>query len=307
MNYGGPAEPGDCEAYLRNIFSDPDLIPIPGFIRPLVSSLASRRRAPILRANYQAMGRMSPILEQTEGQARELEKRLGEGFSCFVGMRYWRPFIADAIGEIRERGFRRLVLLPLYPQECAATTGSCLNEAGRAMAAAGYAPEVSVVRSFCQMPGFVGEMARSTGEVLQSAGGSARVLFCAHGLPERVARKDPYPSQVVATVEGISGLLEPPALHRLAWQSKVGPVKWLEPPVERALEEYSAEGVKEVVLVPVSFVSEHSETLYELDILYAGEAKSLGMNVWRVPTVRSAAAFIDGLAELVLGSLENGK
>ena len=353
MNYGGPTKAQECGPYLKNIFMDPDLIPMSGLVRPLVAALASSRRAPQLQQNYGAMGRYSPILEETRAQAAALEKALGEGFHCMVGMRYWKPFIADACEEISRGGFGRIVLLPLYPHESNSTTGSSINEARRCIRKLEYAGEIREVRSFWEDPGYLEAFAAGVSSALERAPEGTRVLFSAHGLPLSVARKDLYPGQIAATVQEVSrrlnllldaicipgaipdlhapascgkvrseesggrregketdaengrvysSLLTPtssPFKGTLAWQSKVGPMKWLEPSVETVLERWARENVKELVLVPVSFVNEHSETLYELDVLYAGKARHLGMTVRRVPALGTTPAFIDGLANRV--------
>lgn len=326
MNYGGPTRAEDCGPYLRNIFMDPDLIPIPGFVRPLAASLVARRRAPLLAKNYEAMGGYSPTLAETTAQAEALEGAMGEEFRCFVGMRYWTPFIAQACREIAAAGFGRIVLLPIYPHESQTTTGSSINEARWALKRLGYAGEVAEVRSFWDEPGYLAALAGQVREALGRAPEGTRVLFSSHGLPVSVARKDKYPGQVLDTVLAVCGevgvALDPitlpgvperlfptrsPALRpqrlvwrgALAWQSKVGPMKWLEPSVERVLEAWGHEGVRHVVLVPVAFVNEHSETLYELDVLYGGLARGLGMAVDRLPTLGVHPGFIEGLAALV--------
>jgi len=358
MNYGGPTKAQECGPYLRNIFMDPDLIPMSGLVRPLVAALASSRRAPKLKQNYEAMGRYSPILEETRAQAAALEKALGESFHCTVGMRYWKPFIADACEEISRGGFGRIVLLPLYPHESNSTTGSSINEARRCIRKLEYAGEIREVRSFWEDPGYLEAFAAGVSSALERAPVGTRVLFSAHGLPLSVAGKDPYPGQIAATVREVSRrlnvLLDPvsvpgaiPDLHppascgkvrseesggrregketdaengrchsslltptsspfrgTLAWQSKVGPMKWLEPSVETVLEEWAGENVKELILVPVSFVNEHSETLYELDVLYGGMARDLGIAVRRVPTLGVDSRFIGGLAARVTAACE---
>ncbi len=319
MNYGGPTRAEECGPYLRNIFMDPDLIPIPGFVRPLVASLVARRRAPVLAKNYEAMGQFSPTLRETSAQAHALESSLGEGFRCFVGMRYWQPFIADVCEEIVASGFGRVVLLPIYPHESRTTTGSSINEARRALRCLKYGGEVLDVRSFWDDPGYLSALAGQAREALGRSPEGTRVLFSSHGLPVSVAEKDRYPAQVLDTVlavcREVGVALDPidlPGVSRrgfgfpgarwrgaLAWQSKVGPMKWLEPSVETVLEAWGHEGVKHIVLVPVAFVNEHSETLYELDVLYGDEARKLGMSVDRLPTLGVTPGFIEGLAARV--------
>lgn len=320
MNYGGPEKAEDCRDYLRNIFMDPDLIPIPGLIRPLVASLVARRRAPTLAENYEAMGQYSPTLAETTAQAKALEAALGGGYRCFVGMRYWRPFIGDVCRDIVAQGFGKVVLLPVYPHDSRTTTGSSVNEARRHLEALGFGGSIAEIRRFWDAEGYLSALAEGVSAALSRAPGGARVLFSSHGLPLSVARKDLYPGQVAQTVREcarrLGVALDPievpgdPApgsekgaggrwRGRLAWQSKVGPAKWLTPSVETVLEAWAAERVPHVVVVPVAFVNEHSETLYELDVLYGDEARKLGMGYTRVPTLGTAPDFIDALARLV--------
>jgi ferrochelatase len=320
MNYGGPERAEDCAAYIRNIFLDPDLIPIPGLVRPLVARLVGRRRGPVLQKNYEAMGQYSPILGQTQAQATALEASLGAGFTCFVGMRYWTPLIDEACCAIRSGGFRQVVLLPLYPQESRSTTGSSINEARRCLEDLRFGGEIVEVRHFWGEEGYLEALCAGVAAGLDQSPPGAAVLFSAHGLPLSVARRDPYPEHVALTVRTVcaklglelapmdipSGKVEgqavpgtPRARACLAWQSKVGPAKWLEPSVEHMLESLAKQGVKDLVLVPTVFVSEHSETLYELDVLYGGLARALGMSVTRVPTVQTAPKFIEALAAKV--------
>jgi len=320
INYGGPSGPGECEEYLRNIFLDPALMPIPGFIRPAAARFMAHRRAPRLTSNYEAMGRYSPIVEETTAQAEALEGVLGEGFNCVPAMRYSKPFIAEAIARIVEAGTRNLVVLPMYPQESRATTGSAVGEVKRAVESSGFRGKTAFVRSFHLMDGYIESFVKPLAEALRGALEEKRVLFAAHGLPVKLARRDPYPGQVAESVFELSRRLglacETIALPgvptsgsegdknggtraSLAWQSRVGPVKWLEPSVEDTLMRFSEEGVKRVVAVPVSFVCEHSETLYELDLLYAGKAHGMGMEFTRIPTPGVHPAFIEGLAKLV--------
>ncbi len=329
MNYGGPEGPEDCEPYLRNIFLDPDLIPIPGLIRPLVARLAGRRRAPQLQKNYEAMGRYTPTLQETMDQARALENALGERFRCYVGMRYWKPFIREACDAMTSAGFRHIVLLPLYPHESRTTTGSSISEARRCLRSLKWSGQVSEIRSFWDAPGYLDALAEKVAGAIRGAPDGTRVLFTAHGLPLSVARKDPYPSQVARTVLQISaragvacreitiaGLDQGPfrtdaseetlggISGTLAWQSKVGPMRWLEPSVETVMGAWKIEGVRRLVVVPVAFVNEHSETLYELDVLYGDMAREMGMEFVRVPTLQVHPAFIEALAGLVREAAE---
>lgn len=315
-NYGGPSCAAECEPYLRNIFSDPDLIPIPGLLRPVLAPWIAKRRAPKLQGIYAAMGRYSPILEQTRAQAEALERALGEGFRCYSAMRYFSPTFDEVAKEIIAAGHRTVVHLPLYPQESSTTTGSSVKEAHRAFREARFAGELLDIRSFCNQPGYLDALVELTAVGLERAGAGSLLLFSAHGLPLSVAKRDRYPGEVRATCEAVCErlarklvLTDSPAQVAageagLAWQSKVGPMKWLEPSFESVLEAAHAAGRPHVVVVPVAFVSEHSETLYELDLLFGGQAREMGLGFTRVPTLQSHPRFISALAEAVSASLK---
>ncbi len=310
-NYGGPEGPADCEPYLRNIFMDADLIPIPSLVRPLVARFAAKRRAPLLRHTYEAMGCYSPILEQTRAQADALQQALGGGFRCYVGMRYFRPFIADACREIAANGHEKIIHLPLYPHECRSTTGSSLKEAARALKRIGWNGAQAEVRSFWERPEYLDALEGSVREAVEGSPREAALLFAAHGLPKSVAKGDPYKSAVEATARAVSKKLgrelrlseeareSAGAPAALAWQSKVGPMRWLEPSVESVIRAYAQGKVRHVIVVPLSFVSEHSETLYELDILYRALSVNLGVGFTRVPTLQTHPGLIAALAEAV--------
>lgn len=310
-NYGGPNHAGECEEYLCNIFSDPDLIPLPGLLRPLLAPWMAKRRTPKLQGIYEAMGRYSPILEQTQAQAEALESALGVSFRCYAAMRYFAPSFGEVAKEIVAAGHCTVIHLPLYPQESSTTTGSSLKEARRALAEAGFAGDVKEIHSFCARPGYLDALAELTAKGLETTPSHSLLLFSAHGLPLSIAKRDCYPGEVKATCEAVSARLgrklvmseEPSKVAAgeagLAWQSKVGPMIWLEPSFETVLEAASAAGRPHVVVVPVAFVSEHSETLYELDILFGGKAKELGLGFTRVPTLQTHPGFIAALAEAV--------
>jgi ferrochelatase len=310
-NYGGPEGPEDCEPYIRNIFMDPDLIPVPVLLRPWIAKRTARRRAPVLQKSYEAMGRYSPILEQSRAQAEALQAALGDGFRCFVAMRYFRPLIADVCGQIVAEGHRWIVHLPLYPHECRSTTGSSIGEAKRAFAHLDWECVQREVRSFWDRPAYLDALAEGVDHARQGSPAGAPILFSAHGLPLSVAKRDRYPGQIESTARAVCQRLgldlavstDPREVARgaggLAWQSKVGPMRWLEPSVESVLEAYPGAGAGHVIVVPLSFVSEHSETLYELDVLYGDLAREAGLGFTRVPTLQTHPGLVSALADAV--------
>jgi ferrochelatase len=306
FNLGGPDAPDAVRPFLFNLFHDPAIIGVPQPFRWLLATLISRRRAPVAGAIYAKLGGRSPLLPETERQAAALQARLRAqalDATVFVCMRYWRP-MSDAVARaVRAFAPDRVVLLPLYPQFSTTTTASSVSDWRRAATAAGLAAPTRPICCYPLMPGLATAIADllAAGLAKSDARRPVRVLFSAHGLPKKVvARGDPYQWQVEATVRAVVAALDRPDLdHVVCYQSRVGPLEWIGPSVEAELERAAKDGVQ-VVVVPVAFVSEHSETLVELDIEYRERAHQLGVDGYvRVPTVGCHPAFIDGLAGLV--------
>lgn len=298
FNLGGPDCPEAVEPFLTNLFSDPAVLRLPGVIRKPLARLIAHRRAPIAREIYAKIGGRSPILEETEAQAKALEQALGGGeVRVFVAMRCWKPFIADVAAEVAAYDPGRILLVPLYPQYSTTTSGSALQEWRRV--ARTLAP-TGVLCNFATLAGFIDAMAAATRETLADAkpGVSYRLLLSAHGLPKRIAEGgDPYQKQVEATAAALASKLGYDDWV-LCYQSKVGPLEWIGPATDAEIRRAGAAG-KGVVIAPIAFVSEHSETLVELDIEYAHLAHTAGVPDYRrVPTVGVRTAFIDGLAAL---------
>lgn len=308
FNLGGPDAPASIQPFLFNLFNDPAIIGLPRPLRWLAAKLISRRRAAVAAEIYAQIGGRSPLLAETRAQAEALQARLtarGRTARVFVSMRYWHPMSDAAAREVAAYGPDRLVLLPLYPQYSTTTTASSLQDWRRAAVAAGLGQPAHAVCCYPLLPGFIAAVAGLVRQGVQQAAAAGatviRVLFSAHGLPQRVVdRGDPYPQQVAATVAAVVSALDRADLdHVVCYQSRVGPLKWIGPATEDELARAAADGVG-VVLVPVAFVSEHSETLVELDIEYRHRAEELGVPVYvRVPTVGTSADFIEGLAAVV--------
>lgn len=306
LQMGGPDSIDEIEPFLFNLFSDRDIIKIgPAFLQPMLARLISRRRTGKVSKYYSRIGGKSPIRELTEQQAAELEKKLGDYYRCFVAMRYSRPDTAEALAAISREGIRRIIALPLYPHFSRATTGSSLNELERALARSSDKPDLTIVRQFCDHPQYIDALAEKIEKGLAKIDTRAnlQLLFSAHGLPQSfIDSGDPYLEQIQTTVrlvmerfEGIS--------HHLSFQSRAGPVKWLEPSTEDKISELAAKGTGPLLVVPISFVSDHIETLYEIDIQYREEALSLGLNEFsRVEALNSSEKFIGCLADLVLSA-----
>ena len=313
FNLGGPDSPEAVEPFLRNLFTDPAIIGAPGFIRRPLARFIAGRRGPVAREIYGRIGGRSPILPQTEAQARALEGVLAERqpetqLRVFVSMRYWHPLSDATAGAVKAWDPDKIVLLPLYPQMSTTTSESSVKDWFASAARAGIRASTRVVCCYPTQTGFIEAAAGLIRQSIDKTGGQPfRLLFSAHGLPEKVIRRgDPYQWQVEQSAETIVRRLALPDLDwSICYQSRVGPLKWIGPSTESEIKRAGDDG-KAVVLFPVAFVSEHSETLVELDIEYRELAHRSGVPAFhRVATVGIADAFIDGLASLVESALSS--
>lgn len=303
LQMGGPDSLDAVEPFLRNLFSDREIIRLgPPFLQPVLARWIARRRAPKAEACYERIGGKSPLRELTEAQGAALEERLGGGFRCFTAMRYWRPSTIEALAAVRRAGISRIVALPLYPQYSRATAGSSFKELERVLALAGVAFDVTFINNFHDRPLYLEALAETVDEGLGGfpSGEDVAILFSAHSLPVSFIEKgDPYLSQVKETVRLVMERF-PGRRHELSFQSKAGPVKWLEPSTEAAVSRLAESGCRNILVVPVSFVSDHIETLYEIDITYAAFARQKGIVQFRrAPALNTRPLFIECLAELV--------
>ena len=309
FNLGGPDSPDSVEPFLRNLVSDRAVLPLPTWLRVPLASLIARRRAPFARAIYGQIGGCSPLLEETRAQAAALEDVLARKdvhAKCFIAMRAWKPSSEEAAVAVAAFGPEMIVLVPLYPQYSTTTSGSSLSAWREAAAKASLRVREARVCCYPWDEGFIAGIANQTREALadRKPGIQYRLLLSAHGLPQRtIAGGDPYQWQVERTVDEVLPRLESNLDWVICYQSRVGPLKWLEPATEAEIRRAGDEG-KGVIVVPVAFVSEHSETLVELDIEYARLARESGVpHYLRAATVRTAVPFIEGLAKLVLEAM----
>jgi ferrochelatase len=310
FNLGGPDRPDAVEPFLRNLFSDPAIISLPAFVRLPLAWFIAKRRAPIARAIYGHLGGRSPIVPETEAQARALEAALGAaGYDakCFIAMRCWHPMTQEAVGAVKAWAPEQIVLLPLYPQYSTTTTRSSLEEWHKQAARQGLTTSEHKVCCYPSADGFATALAELLDKALgrTQPGLDYRILFSAHGLPKRVIDKgDPYQWQVEQSVMAALTRLGRTGLDvSICYQSRVGPLEWIGPATEAEIRRAGREG-KGLIVVPVAFVSEHSETLVELDIEYSKLAREEGVPDYiRAPTVQSHPSFIDGLAGLVIAAL----
>ncbi|HET7084090.1 MAG TPA: ferrochelatase [Rhizomicrobium sp.] len=312
FNLGGPDAPEAVEPFLRNLFTDPAIIALPAILRLPLGWLIARRRAPVARKIYDHLGGASPIFAETRRQADALEKVLsrdGVEAKVFVAMRYWHPFSQGAARAVKAFRPDRIVLLPLYPQYSTTTTASSLKDWRRSVRRLGLKIPSARICCFPDDPGFVAASAARIREAMADAPGniSYRLLLSAHGLPRRIIQKgDPYQSQVEQSAAAIIKALGMPNLEAvICYQSRVGPLKWIGPSTDAEILRAGADG-KGVIVAPIAFVSEHSETLVELDIEYRKLAQQAG-----VPDYRRAATagihpeFIEGLAGLVRRAIDS--
>jgi protoporphyrin/coproporphyrin ferrochelatase len=304
MNLGGPDSLDAVGPFLFNLFKDPAIIRLPVPLRLPLAWLVARGRTKTAREIYAQLGGASPLLANTEAQARALEAVLGDRHRCFVAMRYWHPTSLEAARAVAEWGPDDIVCLPLYPQFSTTTTGSSLADWRRAAAQQGLNRPTRSVCCYPAESGFVGAVAGLIRPALVTAsrhGKAPRLLLTAHGLPKRIVQAgDPYPAQVEMTARAVVATLAQPGLDwQVCYQSRVGPLEWIGPATDAEIRRAGSEGVP-LVVAPISFVSEHSETLVELDIDYRRLAESSGVPVYhRVATVGVEPGFIAAIAGLV--------
>ena len=313
FNLGGPDSPDAVQPFLFNLFNDSAIIDAPWPVRWLLAQFISRRRAPLARRNYGLIGGESPLLPNTMKQAKALQMALDDlgEVRCFISMRYWHPFADETVCDIKAFGPDHVILLPLYPQYAAATTGSSLENWRKAGASAGLDVPVRAICCYPKEAGFVSAMSDLTAEAWKRAekSGNPRILFSAHGLPKReIERGDPYQWQVeetaAAIAAGVAQKLGGVQDWLVSYQSRVGPLEWLEPYTDAEVERAGRES-RPLVIVPLAFVSEHVETLVELDMDYRELAAEQGVPAYeRVRTVNEDAEFIEGLAKMVRRAID---
>jgi len=298
FNLGGPDSPEAVQPFLRNLFSDPAILRVPGLLRWLLARLIAGRRAAIARGIYEQIGGGSPLLPNTQAQARALEAQFPGGHvRVFPCMRYWHPMTEAVVRSVKRFAPDRIVLLPLYPQFSTTTTASSVKAWTEAAAAAKLDVPTQTVCCYPDEEGFISASVDLVKQGLaEMADRPVRVLFSAHGLPEKIVKAgDPYQAQVERSAKAIAdriGGLD----WSVCYQSRVGPLKWIGPSTDAEIERAGSDG-KAIVLYPLAFVSEHSETLVELDIEYRHLSEKSGVPAYvRVPTVGTHPAFIAGLA-----------
>ena len=319
LNLGGPERIQDVGPFLYNLFADPEIIrlPNPALQKPLAWLISTLRSSKSQEA-YRSIGGGSPLRRITEQQARELQSELrqrGIEATSYVAMRYWHPFTESAVADIKADGIDEVVVLPLYPHFSISTSGSSFRELQRLRLLDPDFQKLPLrcIRSWFDHPGYVRSMAELIAEEIRASDvpEEAHVFFSAHGVPKSYVEEagDPYQQQIEACtaliMEELKSILGTSNPHTLAYQSRVGPVEWLKPYTEEALEALGEAKTRDLVVVPISFVSEHIETLEEIDIEYRELATESGVvNFRRVRALDTYPPFIKGLADMVSASLD---
>jgi ferrochelatase len=305
---GGPDSQAAVEPFLYNLFCDPDIINFPGafLARKAIAKLISTTRSKVVGQRYMEIGGGSPIRRLTEQQARALEQALQPHISAraIVAMRYWHPNTAEAIATLNREPCDELILLPLYPHYSFATTRSSLNEWNRQ-----YKPStpVKIIDHFYDHPDYIAAIVERINSVLADLKqpDDIHLVFSAHGLPVALVEKgDPYPKQIEETVQMVRDLGAWPNPHVLCYQSRVGPQKWLQPSLGITIEQMAHGGIKRMLVIPISFLTEHIETLHEINIEAREAAEKLGVAEFRMmPALNDSPLLIRALADLVLRSV----
>ncbi len=315
LNLGGPDSLEAVEPFLNNLFNDPDIIdfPLSFLFRKRLAKFIAKRRHARVQLQYKEIGGKSPLKAHTLRQAELLEQKLNEKLSAlvYVAMRYWKPFTEEALDKVERDGLRKIVLLPLYPQFSKATTLSSLKEWEKQINSRGLQNKIEtiLIESYHDFPPYIDAFVERVNSALQRfpaiAQGDVHLLFSAHGTPMKLVREgDPYSRQIAETVDAIMRRGNYSQKHSLCYQSKVGPLKWLTPSTPDTIANLAASGVRNMLLIPVAFTSDHLETLFELNIEYRRLANEKGVAQYEVTEgLNDSPLFIDALARLVFEKL----
>ena len=305
LNMGGPDSLEAVEPFLYNLFSDRELIQLPAgaLLQKPFAKIISYFRAKKVVENYRLIGGKSPLLEWTQKQASGIAVRL-ENVRPFVVMRYWHPFAADVLAEVKAAGIEKAVVLSMYPHYTGATTGSSINDFKRTAAQVYPQLEYQLIEDWYDWPGYLDALAsrvkEGVGKFHDLLQNEVQILFSAHALPQKfIDRGDPYQQQVEATAHGVMERVGDFS-WQIAYQSRSGPVKWMEPGTEEMIQQLAAADHRCLLMVPISFVSDHIETLEEIDVEYRALAAECGfLHFHRAPSLNDNADFLDALAALV--------
>lgn len=305
LNMGGPENLDDVQPFLYNLFSDRDIIQLgPKFLQKVIAHFIARRRAPKSQKIYARIGGGSPLKKLTLEQAKALENRLNENgpdeYHVTIAMRYWPPFSDQAINELYAKRVEKITVLTLYPHYSRATSGSSISEIKKSLAR--LAPDIPVryIKDWPDQPSYIQALADNILQGLKEFGDEeVTVVYSAHSLPTSFIKEgDPYVDHLMKTIDAVEEITG----HKgeVCYQSRSGPVEWLSPSTPAMLKTLAGSGCKNILMVPISFVSDHVETLYEIDILYRQQAENLGMKLRSSASLNTNPTFIDGLKQLIL-------
>jgi protoporphyrin/coproporphyrin ferrochelatase len=308
LNLGGPDSLEAVQPFLENLFNDPDIFKLP--FQKTLAKFVSTKRAPKVEEEYKLIGGKSPIGEWTELQRCGLEEKLratGREFDVLVAMRYWHPLTQEVVEKVKNADYEKIILLPLYPHYSVSTTGSSFNEWNK-----WYKDDKSkliYIDNYYDHPRYLQSVNQRIDETIlrfpENVRDDIQLVFSAHGTPLSYLKKgDPYNGHIKETIAGIMKLRNYSHKHHVCYQSKVGPARWLEPSTDKKIEELAAEGKKHLLIIPISFVSDHIETLFELDIEYRHVAEANGIENYIVMHgLNDSDIFIDALYQLTLAAI----
>ncbi|MBU0730196.1 MAG: ferrochelatase [Proteobacteria bacterium] len=306
LNLGGPERLEEVEPFLFNLFSDRKIIRLSpfAFLQKFIARKIARKRAPKSAQAYKLIGGGSPLNRITGEQGKALEVSLAEHgvFKVGMAMRYWKPYAGEILADFAGQGIHRIIALTLYPHYSKATTGSSIDDLMGVAAGFKEPFEISTVESYPDHQGYVKALAGTIGEGIRRFGGEKfQVVYSAHSLPVNFIKEgDPYVDHLVKTIRAVEKSTN--LTGKLCYQSRSGPVEWLSPSTPEMLEALAAEGCSNVLMVPISFVSDHVETLYEIDMLYKDQARDLGIRLERTESLNTNPVFINALKDLVLSA-----
>ncbi len=310
LNLGGPETLDDVEPFLYNLFSDRKIIRLgPSFLQKPIARFIAKRRAPKSRKSYSLIGGGSPLKKITSEQGQALQARLAEhgNFKVAMAMRYWPPYALQTLEEFAGQGISRIIALTLYPHFSKATTGSSLDDLHLAANAMGASFDIAEIAVWPDQPDYVQCLARTISDGFSLfSGEKVELVYSAHSLPVKfIEEGDPYLDDMGKTISAIEQITK--VKGHLAFQSRSGPVEWLSPSTPEMMEKLAGQGCKNILMVPISFVSDHVETLYEIDIEYKELAQTMGIDLKRTESLNVIPGFIDGLCNLVLGAAKKKK
>ncbi|BHH84342.1 ferrochelatase [Desulforhopalus sp. 52FAK] len=309
LNMGGPEKLEDVQPFLNNLFSDRDIIRLgPAFLQKYIARYIAHKRAPKSRGIYRKIGGTSPLKKITQSQAAALEQTLNntdnDTYIVTIAMRYWPPFSDQAVSELLDQGVDKITVLTLYPHYSKATTGSSVSEVKKSIEKIAPSMPTRYIKEWPEQPLYIKALAANITAGLEGFNDQAvEVVYSAHSLPTSYIKEgDPYVDHLLNTIAAIEKITN--IKGKICYQSRSGPVEWLSPSTPEMIQTLADEGCKNILMVPISFVSDHVETLYEIDIQYKEEAKELGIDLRSSASLNTNPLFIEALKDLVLAETD---